>query len=366
MYGEAGLEAELRATAIDFRTLLRRTSLVVGREGALAPLEEHSTGLQTLALFGLFRAYLETAGGHLLAAGLEEPEIHLAPHVSRSLVRLATEPGNQVVFTSHSPAITDAFPVTDVRVLSREANGTSARAIPDELFDHEELARLHRELRSVGTEFLFARSVLLCEGASEKGALPEFGKKLGLDLDLLGVSLLPVGGGGFHPYLKLLGPDGFAIPHAVVCDNDQTLRGLIKMLDELDRLPEGVNANDDPRETELQILRESGNFAWSSGDLEGYLVDSGGYSHFEEAASFLYGPDNLARFRSRKAKEGVDDDTEIIRRYTKLRRVRKPELAAECAVRFREVPEEISTVLRHAVDLARSAERRATVELGGD
>lgn len=353
MYGNSGLQAELRATAIDFRTLLRRTSLVVGRQGELAPLDEQSTGLQTLALFGLFRAYLETAGGHLLGAGLEEPEIHLAPHVARSLVALATEGGSQVLLTSHSPAITDVVPIEDIRVLRASNVGATARAIPTGLFDQEELARLHRELRTVGTEFLFGRSVLLCEGPSERGALPEFARMNGVHLDLIGVTLVPVGGGGFRPYLKLLGPEGFDIPHAVVCDNDRTFKNLIAMLDDLGRLPDGVDADDDIGEEELDLLRNDGFFAWSSGDLEAYLVGEGGYPCFEEAADFLYGSGSLARFRARKLEIGVeDDDAEIIKLYTKLRRVRKPELAAECAVRFTSVPDEIAALIDYVVSLA--------------
>lgn len=352
MYDDRDTEAELRATAIDFRTLLRRTSLVVGRGEDLVPLAEHSTGLQTLALFGLFRAFLDTAGGHLLAAGLEEPEIHLAPHVARSLVALASDTAGQVLLTSHSPSITDAVPVVDIRVLRNSGAGTIAKAVEPGLFDEEELARLHRELRSVGTEFLFARAVLLCEGPSERGALPEFAAKAGIDLDRLGVSVLPIGGGGFRPYLKLLSDNGFEIPHAVICDNDQTLTRFLGVLRDLHQLPDGVDGEGALEGDEHALLRSAGYFSWSSGDLETYLVGEGGYAFFEEASDFLYGNGGLARFRVRRIKEGVDDDdAEIIRQYTKLRRVRKPELAAECAARFSFVPDEVAALIAYVTEL---------------
>lgn len=352
MYDDRDTEAELRATAIDFRTLLRRTSLVVRRGEDLVPLAEHSTGLQTLALFGLFRAFLDTAGGHLLAAGLEEPEIHLAPHVARSLVALATDTTGQVLLTSHSPSITDAVPVVDIRVLRNSGTGTIAKAIEPGLFDEEELARLHRELRTTGTEFLFARAVLLCEGPSERGALPEFAAKMGIELDRLGVSVLPVGGGGFRPYLKLLGSNGFEIPYAVICDNDQTLTGMLGVLRDLNELPDGVDGGGSLNVGEEELLRDAGYFAWTSGDLETYLVGEGGYPFFEEASDFLYGSGELSRFRKRRVREGVnDDDAEIIRQYTKLRRIRKPELAAECASRFSFVPDEVSALVAYVTGL---------------
>lgn len=352
MYDDRDTDAELRATAIDFRTLLRRTSLVVGRGDDLVPLAEHSTGLQTLALFGLFRAFLDTAGGHLLAAGLEEPEIHLAPHVARSLVALATDTAGQVLLTSHSPSITDAVPVIDIRVLRNSGTGTIAKAVEPGLFDEEELARLHRELRTTGTEFLFARAVLLCEGPSERGALPEFAAKAGIELDRLGVSVLPVGGGGFRPYLKLLGGNGFEIPHAVVCDNDQTLTKLLGVLRDLHELPDGVDGGGPLDGDKLELLRAVGYFSWPTGDLETYLVGEGGYPFFEEASDFLYGNGDLLRFRERRVEEGGDDDdAEIIRRYTKLRRIRKPELAAECAARFSFVPDEVSSLVAYVAGL---------------
>ena len=352
MYGDPQIRAELRATAIDVRTLLREMSLVVGTPGDLLPLYQQSTGLQTLALFGLFRAYLETAAGYLLGAGLEEPEIHLAPHVARALVSLAREPQNQLVLTTHSPTIASTFSVRDIRVLRAGANGTSVHEVSSELFDQEEEARLHRELRTLGTEFLFARSVLLCEGESERGALPEFAAKMGVDLDSLGVSVLPVGGGGFLPFLKLLGPEGFDIPHAVVCDNDGTLRTLLRNLATLGLLPQCIERQSEVDANTLDVLSNQGYFVWPSGDLETYLVEQGGYACFEAAADFLYGQGHLASFRAGKLADGIDDDVRIIRQYVQRRGVRKPELAAECAMRFSMVPSEVAAIVRHLTSLA--------------
>jgi putative ATP-dependent endonuclease of the OLD family len=348
MYG-SGLQAELRATAIDFRTLLRRTALVVGNGAEKTPLEQHSTGLQTLALFGLFTAYLETSGGILLAAGLEEPEIHLAPHVARSLVNRTRGSGRQVVFTSHSPAISDRIPISDITVLRRTDNGTVARRVQAGVFDDEELQRIQRELGAIGTEFLFARSVLFSEGPSETGAIPEFAAKCGVDFDLLGVSIVSINGGGFKPWLKLCGPDGFDIPHAVLCDNDANLPKLVATLDQLGRLPTGIDPTQPIGAAQRAVLATDGYLAWSEVDLESYLVAEGGYAHFEEAADFLYGAGNLAAFRTAKA---LTDDAETIRKYVKRRSVRKPELAAECARRFATVPEEMMAVIEHVASLA--------------
>lgn len=305
-----------------------------------------------MALFGLFSAYLETSGGYLLAAGLEEPEIHLAPHVARSLVNRTRSTGRQVIFTSHSPAISDRMSVSDITVLRRADGGTVSRCVNPALFDTEELQRIERELATTGTEFLFARSVLFSEGPSEAGAIPEFATKSFVDLDLLGVSIVSVGGGGFKPWLKLCGPDGFDIPHAVLCDNDLNLPKLLKVLNELGCLPGGVDPNAEPGAPELSLLAAAGYFAWSAVDLESYLIQEGGYEHFEAAADFMYGMGDLAAFRTSK---GIVDDAEAIRSYTKLRRIRKPELAAECARRFTTVPSEMQAVIDYIAGLAKAS-----------
>ncbi len=351
---EVALSAELRATSVDFRSLLRGTSLVVGAGDELLPLRDHSTGLQSLALFGLFRAFLQTTGGGLLAVGLEEPEIHLAPHVGRSLVALASEPGYQVIFTSHAPSITDAVELREIRVLRGTSAGTEVRAVGDGLFDIEELARLNRELRLAGTEFLFARAVLLCEGASELGALPEFARKLACDLDRSGISVLPVGGGGFEPFLKLLGPEGFDIPHCVVCDNDQTFGTLRKVLDRLDRLPKGVAAKGPLDAEGLERMARAGLFTYPSGDIESVMVAADGYDSFVAAADLLYGQGTLEAFRLRHVSDGGDDDdATVVQQFGKKRGIRKPELAAEAASRMSSVPDELAAVIKHTIDLAR-------------
>lgn len=351
MYG-SGLEAELRATAVDLRTLLRRTALVVGHGPDKTPLDQHSTGLQTLALFGLFIAYLDTTGGYLLAAGLEEPEIHLAPHVGRSLVNKTRASGRQVLFTSHSPAISDRIPISDITVLRRTDGGTVARRVQPGVFDDEELLRIQRELTMTGTELLFARSVLFSEGPSEAGAIPEFATKLGVDFDLLGVSIVPISGGGFKPWLKLCGPDGFDIPHGVLCDNDGNLPKLVNMLGELGRLPAGVDPARPISAVERGLLATDAYFAWPEDDLESYLVSEGGYPSFESAADLLYGIGDLDQFRTAA---GFTDDAETIRNYTKKRYVRKPELAAECAKQFSTVPSEMKAIIERVADLAKAS-----------
>lgn len=66
---------------------------------------------------------------------------------------------------------------------------------------------------------LFARAVLLVEGASELYAIPAFARKLGFDLDKAGVSVVFVNGKqNFEVYHQIL--EAFDIPHVILGDGD--------------------------------------------------------------------------------------------------------------------------------------------------
>jgi putative ATP-dependent endonuclease of the OLD family len=373
------VSAELRATSLDFRTLLRRASLVVGGPGDQEPLpvDRQSTGVQALALFGLFRSYLETQGGHVLAIGLEEPEAHLSPHAIRSLVTLACAGDTQTILTTHAPIVADALDPRDVVLLRRHGQKTTARVVPAGTFNEEEALHLRRVVCTASSSFLFGRAVLLVEGPTERWALPEFARQLwlnlddlsqskakqegpvefkrplDLDLDRLGITIVEVSGATFSPFLRLLSGDCLDIPHCVVTDNDQTAQTLVRQLAKLGRLPHGFDS-DQPDPTFLETL---GVFRWSQPDFEQYLVAIGGYPAYEAAADLLYGPRRLAAFRKRRTEVG-DDDSEAatIKHFVKQRDIRKPELALEASQQFAvlglPVPDEVVKILTAVTRLA--------------
>lgn len=362
LYGEDDVvDAEMRATPLDYRSVLRRTSVYLKSPGEDDPisLNQYSTGVQTLALFGLFRAYLETQGGMVLALGLEEPENHLSPHAVRSLISLLSQDDTQVIFSTHSPVVADQFDPTNVILVRRTGRLSTVRAVPVGAFDTEDRMHLVRTVRGSTSEFLFGRSVLLVEGGSEQGAFPEFATQLGVDLDRLGVSIVGIGGQGSRPFLRLLDTVCLDLPHAIVCDRDDAVRVLLRTLREIDRLPAGLDI-DNPDEAPL---RAAGVFWWPNGDLEAYLVSQGGYRAFEAAADLLYGEGDLSDFRQRRVQQGeLDDDTETIKNYVKLNRIRKPVLAAEAARQFSmlelPVPPAVEDVLRFVAALAEDSQRQ--------
>ena len=87
-----------------------------------------------------------------------------------------------------------------------------------------EVEDIERYLDVSRGEILFAKGVVLVEGEAEEYMIPVLAELIGVKLDETGITVCSVAGTHFLPYLKLLGPRGLDITHAVITDSDPTLR----------------------------------------------------------------------------------------------------------------------------------------------
>jgi putative ATP-dependent endonuclease of OLD family len=156
-------------------------------------------------------------------------------------------------------------------------------------------------------------------------ALPVFAKELGFDLDVLGVSIAPVGGGAFKLFLKLLGPEALDIPHLVVCDNDAAAETLIGHLADLKRLPEGVSRTD--LSGSRAPMLAAGYYYWSVGALETVLLNAGAAPLFVEAIEEIW-PGRLDSFLKNWGGTDKEDHAFLERAVGKLS---KPQIARRVA-----------------------------------
>lgn len=344
------ITAEIRAAPVNIDQVIRSMSVMItGTDPTVRlALDEQSTGFQTLALIGLFRALLQHQGVGALGIGIEEPEAHLSPHTSRSVAAMLVNTPQQVLVTTHSPSIAQMFSPFDTLLLKRhETDGTTVSA-PGPVTDGTEKAHVERLIRDRAPEFLFARAVILVEGDSEVGVLPAFASQLGLDLNAAQVSIWPVGGAGFRPWLRLLGNPGLRIRHICLSDGDLTGERLIRSMQELGRIPVDVA---DPA-----ALASAGVHILLGSDLERYMVAEGGYPAFDAAIDRLFGPGALAEYH---ATHSPQDEAQAVTSFVRRRSyrglsVRKPEIAAEAAYEFGRlglgVPPILERVLRSAVN----------------
>jgi putative ATP-dependent endonuclease of OLD family len=151
---------------------------------------------------------------------VEEPEAHLHPHVQRVIFRTILRSGRGVILTTHSPQVVSVSPVEAILLLQGTGNGTVATYSGSAGLSPTESEDLERYLDAVRADFVFAKGVMIVEGASELWIAPAASLVLGHDLDRLGITVTPAHGTSFAAYRKFLGGSGLSVPNVVVTDGD--------------------------------------------------------------------------------------------------------------------------------------------------
>ena len=177
---------------------------------------------QNALVIAIFQAYeqLRKEGAVFL---IEEPEMYLHPHRCRffyeTLRRLSES--NQIIYTTHSPHFVTVPNFDDVRLVRRdETNRTTVRASTLAV-DTVLKEKLRKELDPNRNELFFAQHVILVEGATEKLAIPEWARRVGVDLNRLGVSIVDVGGKRSLPTFADV-VESFEIPLTIMFDSDSS------------------------------------------------------------------------------------------------------------------------------------------------
>jgi hypothetical protein len=157
---------------------------------------------------------------------IEEPELYLRPQAQRYLYRLLREfalAGNQVVYSTHSPAFLNVARLDELVFVERRPQ-TGTRALQPEPVSADEDFRVMTEFDAARSELFLARAVVLVEGLTEKLVLPFVFSALGYDVDREAISTIECGGKPNIPlFARICRATG--VPFVVVHDSDRKASG---------------------------------------------------------------------------------------------------------------------------------------------
>jgi len=157
---------------------------------------------------------------------IEEPELYLRPQAQRYLYRLLREfalAGNQVVYSTHSPAFLNVARLDELVFVERLPR-TGTRALQPEPVSADEDFRVMTEFDAARSELFLARAVVLVEGLTEKLVLPFVFAALGHDVDREAISIVECGGKPNLPlFARICRATG--IPFLVMHDSDRKTSG---------------------------------------------------------------------------------------------------------------------------------------------
>lgn len=239
--------AQLRFNSTDIDSSIKKSEVVfspaiIGKE---CTIDDMSDGLRSLFYISLVDSILDVESKiqqeidtdlehvsfnykppFLTIIALEEPENHIAPHLIGQLVsnlkKIASKSNAQTVFTSHSTAVIKRFNPENLRYFRLNMNDCITKVRSITLPDKETMAdqyKFIKEAVKAYPELYFAKLVILGEGDSEEIILPKIWNVKKGDIDISGISVVPLGGRHVNHFWRLL--NDLDIPHITLLDLDK-------------------------------------------------------------------------------------------------------------------------------------------------
>ena len=239
-------DAQLRFNSIDIESAIKKSEVVfsptiTGKEYGV---DDLSDGLRSLFYISLVDSILDAeakiqqqietgdnvANNYrppvLTIIALEEPENHIAPHLMgqlvSNLINISSKHNAQTILTSHSTSIIKRLEPEKLRYFRFNISDCITKVNSITLPDKEKMAdqyKFIKEAVKAYPELYFAKVVILGEGDSEEIILPKIWSAKNGDIDLSGISVVPLGGRHVNHFWRLL--KNLDIPHITLLDLDR-------------------------------------------------------------------------------------------------------------------------------------------------
>ncbi|MDO7363188.1 AAA family ATPase [Acinetobacter geminorum] len=208
--------------------LLQSLKLFIGESG-----EDYEGNLHELSLGGAniifltlkllefkYRRSRDTFANFLI---IEEPEAHIHNHIQKTLFDKLNFSNTQIIYSTHSPQISEVSNVESMNIISRKVNFSETYQ-PSIGLSPKSINQVQRYLDAVRTNLLFAKGVILVEGDAEEILLPILIKIVfGVSIDELGISLINIRSTGFENVAQLFHNDRIRRKCAILTDLDRAI-----------------------------------------------------------------------------------------------------------------------------------------------
>ncbi len=152
---------------------------------------------------------------------IEEPEAHIHTHIQKTLFENQSTHRTQVIVSTHSTHISSAAKVQSVNVLAQKENHAEVYRPSNGLGDGV-AQRVERYLDAVRSTILFAKGILLVEGAAELLIVSSMLKAVfGLSPDEMGISVISMDSAFFEHIAIIFHNERIRRRCSILTDKDQ-------------------------------------------------------------------------------------------------------------------------------------------------
>jgi putative ATP-dependent endonuclease of the OLD family len=239
------LDVELGLSSPTFQSIIR--NLLVLLSGDLVKQFEprrNGLGLNNILYIAILMEHFRQRAAKGKSAGelilIEEPEAHLHPQLQNTLVQALLEMPFQSILTTHSTQVTSKTPLSSFVTLTTQPGKSPRVSVPSNsgALSAGEIQDLERYLDATKSNLLFAKKVMLVEGAAELLLIPALVKAaLDIDLDRNGISVVAIHGTHFAAYAKMFSAEGMPKYCAIVGDADNDPEDVAALRDDDDVPP---------------------------------------------------------------------------------------------------------------------------------